>query len=309
MGPSPGRHQVNSRVLGQSPPSYPSPAGPSPRGLCGLQGMVLCPGHTPSSSSSGLSQQDPRGFCLGPQPGQTGLPTAPPALLPRGTWPLQPSRESPVSTCQAGSASAGSWGSACSPFLLLDGDSSPGEDSSARRDHSPDWPASTTVCCPPGSPAGGCEALSGPFLPPEAVDLHFRALHNILLTMERRHRFGDSPSPHCPRCPTLVEDSLHFFTSCPRVAGAWDNILHRAILLSGLALTNRSLFYLAWSARPARMEAGLTLGVGDKGPPRPPPTSRLPSQNRPGCGWRPAPFSLLISFNPDPDFGSGLPKQ
>ncbi len=35
--------------------------------------------------------------------------------------------------------------------------------------------------------------LSGPFLPPEAVDLHFRALHNILLTMERRHRFGDGP--------------------------------------------------------------------------------------------------------------------
>jgi hypothetical protein len=59
----------------------------------------------------------------------------------------------------------------------------------------------------------------------------------------------------------VVEDSLHFFTSCPRVAGAWDNILHRAILLSGLALTNRSLFYLAWSARPARMEAGLTLAV------------------------------------------------
>ena len=103
--------------------------------------------------------------------------------------------------------------------------------------------------------------LSDPFLPPEAVDLHFRALHNILLTMERRHRFGDAPSPHCPRCPTLVEDSLHFFTSCPRVAGAWDNILHRAILVSGLALTNRSLFYLAWSARPARMEAGLTLAV------------------------------------------------
>ena len=103
--------------------------------------------------------------------------------------------------------------------------------------------------------------LSGPLLPPEAVDLHFRALHNILLTMERRHRFGDAPSPHCPRCPTLVEDSLHFFTSCPRVAGAWDNLLHRAILVSGLALTNRSLFYLAWSARPVRMEAGLTLAV------------------------------------------------
>ena len=120
--------------------------------------------------------------------------------------------------------------------------------------------------------------LSGPLLPPEAVDLHFRALHNILLTMERRHRFGDAPSPHCPRCPTLVEDSLHFFTSCPRVAGAWDNILHRAILVSGLALTNRSLFY---------------LGVGDKGPRGSSPTSRLSSQNCPGCCWRPASFSLL----------------
>jgi hypothetical protein len=49
--------------------------------------------------------------------------------------------------------------------------------------------------------------LSGPFLPLEAVDLHFHALLNILLTMERGHRFGDAPSPHCPRCPTLVEDS------------------------------------------------------------------------------------------------------
>jgi hypothetical protein len=31
--------------------------------------------------------------------------------------------------------------------------------------------------------------LSGLFLPLEAVDLHFRALHNILHTMKRRHRF------------------------------------------------------------------------------------------------------------------------
>jgi hypothetical protein len=103
--------------------------------------------------------------------------------------------------------------------------------------------------------------LAAPFLPPVAVDLHFRALHNLLLTMERRHRFRDAPSPACPRCPALVEDSLHFFTSCPRVAGAWDNVLHRAILVSGLALTNRSLFYLGWPARPARLEAALTLAV------------------------------------------------
>ena len=103
--------------------------------------------------------------------------------------------------------------------------------------------------------------LATPFLPPLAVDLHFRALHNLLLTMERKHRFGTVPSPVCPRCPALVEDSLHFFTSCPRVAGAWDNLLHRAILVSGLALTNRSLFFLAWPARPGRVEAALTLAV------------------------------------------------
>ncbi|MFN9908133.1 MAG: hypothetical protein ACK56F_18700, partial [bacterium] len=76
-----------------------------------------------------------------------------------------------------------------------------------------------------------------------------------------RHRFGDSPTPHCPRCPTLVEDSRQIYTSSPRVAPASDNILQPAILLSVIALTNRSLYYLAWSARPARMEAGLTLAV------------------------------------------------
>jgi hypothetical protein len=62
-------------------------------------------------------------------------------------------------------------------------------------------------------------------------------------------------------CPALVEDGLHFFTSCPRVARAWDNVLHRAILVSGLALTNRTLFYLAWPARPVRLEAILILAV------------------------------------------------
>ena len=103
--------------------------------------------------------------------------------------------------------------------------------------------------------------LAAPLLPPLEVDLHFRALHNLLLTMERRHRFGDAPSSACPHCPALVEDSLHLFTSCPRVAGAWDYLLHRAILVSGMALTNSSLFFLAWPARPARLEAALVLAV------------------------------------------------
>jgi hypothetical protein len=58
--------------------------------------------------------------------------------------------------------------------------------------------------------------LAAPLLPPLEVDLHFRALHNILLTMERRHRFGDAPSSACPHCSAPVEDSLHLFTTCPR---------------------------------------------------------------------------------------------
>jgi hypothetical protein len=45
------------------------------------------------------------------------------------------------------------------------------------------------------------------------------------------------------------------------VAGAWDNVLHRAILVSGLSLTYRTLFFLAWPTRPPRLEAVLTLAV------------------------------------------------
>ncbi len=50
-----------------------------------------------------------------------------------------------------------------------------------------------------------------------AVDLHFWSLRNLLLPMEHRHRLQDVPSPTYPHWPAPVEDSLHFFTSCPRV--------------------------------------------------------------------------------------------
>jgi hypothetical protein len=115
--------------------------------------------------------------------------------------------------------------------------------------------------------------LAAPLLPPLEVDLHFRALHNILLTMERRNRFGDAPSSACPHCPAPVEDSLHLFTTCPRVAGAWDYLLHRAILVSGMALTNSSLFLLPGLACETSKTGGrpcprsgllLNLGLGDQ---------------------------------------------
>jgi hypothetical protein len=94
-----------------------------------------------------------------------------------------------------------------------------------------------------------------------ATDLHFRVLHDLLPTMERRHRFRVVPSPNCSTCPGRVEDGLHFFTSCSRVAGAWDYVLHRAIMVSGMALNNNTLLYLAWPPRPARMEAAIPLAV------------------------------------------------
>jgi hypothetical protein len=103
--------------------------------------------------------------------------------------------------------------------------------------------------------------LATPALPPMATDLHFRVLHDLLPTMERRHRFRVVPSPNCSTCPGRVEDGLHFFTSCSRVAGAWDYVLHRAIMVSGMALNNNTLLYLAWPPRPARMEAAITLAV------------------------------------------------
>ncbi len=59
-------------------------------------------------------------------------------------------------------------------------------------------------------------------LPAEAVDAAFSALHNILPLQVRRHRFRTVPSPACPRCALPVEDVLHFFTACSRVASAWE---------------------------------------------------------------------------------------
>jgi len=66
------------------------------------------------------------------------------------------------------------------------------------------------------------------------------------MTRERRHRFRESPSPACLHCPAPVEEGLHFFTSCPRVAGAWDFLFHRACMVLGEALTNMTLLYLTW---------------------------------------------------------------
>jgi len=57
--------------------------------------------------------------------------------------------------------------------------------------------------------------LATPSIPLLSADLHFRVLHDILMTRERRHRFRDAPSPACLRCPAPVEDGLQFFHLMP----------------------------------------------------------------------------------------------
>jgi len=59
-----------------------------------------------------------------------------------------------------------------------------------------------------------------------------------------------------------VEDSLHFFTSCPRVAGAWDFLIQRACMVLGAALNNNTLLYLACLSMPGgQAVAAVVLAV------------------------------------------------
>jgi hypothetical protein len=103
--------------------------------------------------------------------------------------------------------------------------------------------------------------LAAPFLPPQATDHHFRALHNLLTTLERRHRIGDTPLFYLSSMSWTSggqPKSLHLLLQGGRSLGY---LLHRAIMMSGLALTSHTLLYLAWSLRPARLEAAITLAV------------------------------------------------
>jgi hypothetical protein len=47
-----------------------------------------------------------------------------------------------------------------------------------------------------------------------------------------------------------VEDILHFFTACPRVAAAWAFLGHRAAFSMGRPLTDQDLLFLAWPPSP-----------------------------------------------------------
>jgi hypothetical protein len=82
-------------------------------------------------------------------------------------------------------------------------------------------------------------------LPATAVDVAFMALHNILPLRVRKHRFGMEPSPACLRCGE-VEDVLHFFTACPRVADSWAYVAWRVSLTMGGPVQDKKILFLAW---------------------------------------------------------------
>ncbi len=81
-------------------------------------------------------------------------------------------------------------------------------------------------------------------LPAGAVDLAFRAIHNILPLEARRHRLALVDSPQCNSCGAQEEDTLHFFTACTRVQEAWEDLVHRASAALGQVPTDRDLLFL-----------------------------------------------------------------
>jgi len=106
--------------------------------------------------------------------------------------------------------------------------------------------------------AWGRLAIRG--LPAVAVDVAFMALHNILPIQVRRHRLGLAPSPNCQRCGGVeVEDGLHFFTSCPRVAAVWAYLVWKVALAVGGPVQDRRVFLLAWP--PSAQDLSVALAV------------------------------------------------
>ena len=95
-------------------------------------------------------------------------------------------------------------------------------------------------------------------MPGQAVDVAFMALHNILPLQVRRFRFGLAATPDCQVCGA-VEDVLHFFVSCPRVADAWAYLAWRVTLAIGGPVADRRVLFLAWP--PSVEDLHVTLAV------------------------------------------------
>ncbi len=104
--------------------------------------------------------------------------------------------------------------------------------------------------------------LAKPGLPFLAVDVAFRALHNVLPLQTRLHRL--LPLQHQPACLTcgLVETPLHFFTACPRTGPAWEDLASRVATLQGGPVADIDLLFLAWPRRGGEdLDLAITLAV------------------------------------------------
>ena len=88
--------------------------------------------------------------------------------------------------------------------------------------------------------------LATPGLPRQAVDTLFSCLHNILPLQSRRFRLNLAPTAACLHCQAAVEDPVHFFTVCPRVADAWACLATAVARFLGGPPLDRRLLYLSW---------------------------------------------------------------
>ena len=86
--------------------------------------------------------------------------------------------------------------------------------------------------------------LALPSLPQSLREVGFNLISNILPTGERRHRLRIAPSPACNHCAATHDNIIHTFTSCRRVAEAWESLLYKACCLLGGPVTDADLLYL-----------------------------------------------------------------
>jgi hypothetical protein len=125
--------------------------------------------------------------------------------------------------------------------------------------------------------------LSGPFLPLEAVDLHFRALLNILLTMERGHSL-EMPLPLTVLAapPWLRTASIFSHLVPGRLVPGTTSSTGPFWCLASPSPTGPSSTWPGQRGQRLASHPGghHLLSMGVRGPP---PTNRLSSQNPPGC--------------------------
>ena len=89
------------------------------------------------------------------------------------------------------------------------------------------------------------QRLWRPPLALEAANISFQLLHNILPVRARLARWGQPAAATCPLCPGVIEDTLHVFVRCPRIAALWEQLLAALVVHTG-PVADEELLLLAW---------------------------------------------------------------